>query len=287
MIDKPSPASGLILGYLRALSDCKWLALTIMVVSVGTAVSIALVLPPTFRAEAVLSPANHDSAGAGGIGELISRYSDVASLAGVSVPGGSGNESEAVATLSSRALLRAFIEESNLLPVLFPDAWDAATRSWKSDDAPTVWHGIREFQSRIMNVATDRRTGLVTLTIDWRDGAVAAEWASQLIARTNETLRRRTIEEGQNSIEHLNVEVERTTEVQLRNALYRLIETQLWRVTMATVTREYAFRVIDPPMPPAERFRPRRAQIALTGLMLGLVLVAGLVVFRANNRLRE
>jgi uncharacterized protein involved in exopolysaccharide biosynthesis len=278
-----------MLVYLRVLLDQKWLVLAIVAVSTGTAIAIALILPPTFRAEAVLSPVNHDVAGASGISELIGRYADVASLAGVPVGAGSADQYEAVATLSSRALLQAFIADNDLLPVLFPDAWDSGTKTWKgpTEAAPTLWHGIREFQSGIMNVATDRRTGLVTLTIDWRDPLVAADWANQLIARTNETLRNRAIAEGESSIEHLNVEIERTTEVQLRNALYRLMESQLWRVTMATVTREYAFRIIDPPMAPAERFRPQRAQIALTGLMLGLVLASGLVVFRANTQLRQ
>jgi uncharacterized protein involved in exopolysaccharide biosynthesis len=278
-----------MLVHLRVLLEQKWLVLAILAVSTGTAVGVAFVLPPTFRAEAVLSPVNHEAAGASRLSELASRYSDVASLAGLSFGSGSVDQYEAVATLGSHALLRAFIEENNLLPVLFPDAWDTEAKVWKTpaESAPTVWHGVREFQSGIMNVATDRRTGLVTLTIDWRDPQVAADWANQLIARTNETLRNRVIQEGDRTINHLNVEVERTTEVQLRNALYRLLESQLWRVTMATVTHEYAFRVIDPAMVPAERYRPRRAQIALTGFMLGSVLAAGLVVFRANSRMRE
>jgi uncharacterized protein involved in exopolysaccharide biosynthesis len=271
------------------LFELKWQVAATIALSTGAAIAVALLLPPTFRAEAVLSPTNHEAAGAGGVAELVSRYSDVASLAGVSLSSGSTDNYEAVATLNSRALLHAFITENNLLPVLFPDQWDAAGAVWKTppDDAPTVWHGIREFQSRIMTVSTDRRTGLVTLTIDWRDAQVAADWASQLIARTNETLRNRVIEEGESSIEHLNAEIERTHEVQLRSAIYRLIESQLWRVTMATVTREYAFRVIDPPMPPAERFRPNRAQIAVTGLIVGLILAAALVVFGANSRFRQ
>ena len=64
---------------------------------------------------------------------------------------------------------------------MFPGKWDAEKKKWKDrNDVPTDWEAFRMFDKNIRLVSVDRKSGLVTLTIDWKDPALAAAWANSL-----------------------------------------------------------------------------------------------------------
>jgi uncharacterized protein involved in exopolysaccharide biosynthesis len=64
--------------------------------------------------------------------------------------------------------------------------------------------------------------------------------------------------------------------VELRQALYTLIETEIKKVMIAQGSEEYAFKVIDPARVAEEKSSPRRALITLVGAFAGLML--GIVI---------
>ena len=60
-------------------------------------------------------------------------------------------------------------------------------QTWQvqSGEAPTMEDAYRLFDS-IRNVDEDIQTGLVTVTVDWSDPKLAAEWANGLVQDVNE-----------------------------------------------------------------------------------------------------
>ena len=230
-------------------------ALTIILVGaiVGAAafVSVSYMLPRECSASVTLLPVKSERPAAlnGAVGQL----SGLASLAGIGI-GNDDDRSEAIATLRSRALGSAFIEKYKLLPLIFQDKWDAASGRWRgndSEDVPTLNDGYRRFDREIRSVTEDRRTGIVTLTITWRDPIQAADWANELAARVNREMRDRAIGEARRSLDYLNRELDKTRIVAaLRNPIYRLIENRINTVMLANVRDEYAFRIIDRATPP-------------------------------------
>ena len=132
--------------------------------------------------------------------------------------------------LNSSNFTGRFIEDEKLLPVLFADRWDPAKGRWtveSPEDVPTLADGVRMFDRTIRSVQEDRRTGIVKLSIVWTDREVAAHWANLLVQRVNRDLRQRAIEESQASINYLNAELAKTNVIELREAIYRLLENQL------------------------------------------------------------
>jgi uncharacterized protein involved in exopolysaccharide biosynthesis len=91
-------------------------------------------------------------------------------------------------------------------------------------------------------------------------------------------LRQRAIDEAQASIDFLNAELTETSVVELRQALYRLLENQIKTVMFAKVRDQYAFKVIDPAVAPDadDVVRPRKRAMILLGAVFGGV--AGLLV---------
>ena len=267
-------------------------ALTIILVGaiVGAAafVSVSYMLPREYSASVTLLPVKSERPAAlnGAVGQL----SGLASLAGIGI-GNDDDRSEAIATLRSRALGSAFIEKYKLLPLIFKDKWDAASGRWRgndSEDVPTLNDGYRRFDREIRSVTEDRRTGIVTLTITWRDPIQAADWANELAARVNREMRDRAIGEARRSLDYLNRELDKTQIVELRNPIYRLIENRINTVMLANVRDEYAFRIIDRATPPDsdDYSRPLHWLFALAGATLG-ALVGAAVVFRRRMKKRD
>lgn len=262
-----------LLEYWRVVWKYKVMILTITILSTLLAVVLALVTTPVYRAELLMGPADAKDNSGGVLGNLASQYSGLASLAGIDLGGSRASVSEAVATLESQAFTRQFIEEQNLLPALFPKRWDSKKRQWRVEagaKTPTLRDGTRIFQE-IENVRLDRTTGLVTLSIDWTDREQASRWANLLVERVNELLRARAISEAQESLKYLNKELAQTSVVELRQAIYRLIEIQINKIMLANVRSEYAFKVIDPApvLGEEDRIWPRRSLMVMIGFLIG------------------
>jgi uncharacterized protein involved in exopolysaccharide biosynthesis len=158
------------------------------------------------------------------------------------------------------------------MPVLFADDWDAASRQWKGDpeDAPTHWDAYELF-SDVRSVQEDRKTGLVTLTVDWQDPQQAAVWANELVARANSRLQQDAIEEGQKAIAFLQQQLGQAGAIEVRQALYSLIEAETKKVAIAHARKEFAFKVIDPAVAPRRKVKPQRRLIVVAGFLIGLI----------------
>jgi len=132
----------------------------------------------------------------------------------------------------------------------------------------------------VRSIARDRKTGLVTFSIDWRDRQQALEWNHKLVAMLNEDMRGRAMTDADNYIRYLESELGTTTLVDTRLAVSRLLEAQVKQRMMAKVTREYAFRIVDSGMVPDadDPVRPQKLKMFLLGPAIGLVLGMGYVL---------
>ena len=252
-----------------------------VLVFAALAAAASFVMTPRWRAQVVIVPVKGDDM-RGVLSSALGQLGGLASLAGLGSSGG-GNKEENLQFLSSRGFLRSFIEEENLLPVLFAKKWDATKGRWNvddPDDVPTIADGVRYMDSKVRSVQEERRTGIVTLSIVWKDPVVAARWANLMVERANRDLRARAIGDAEASKAYLNAELAKTDVVELRQSVYRLIENQIKTIMLASVRPDYAFRIIDPAVPPDldEKIRPKRTVMTVLGALAG-------GVFPARDRL--
>jgi uncharacterized protein involved in exopolysaccharide biosynthesis len=133
--------------------------------------------------------------------------------------------------------------------LIFHERWDAPRNTWNTEDAPTRLDAWEVFDQSIRSLESND-SGIYTLAIEWRDPEQAAVWANSLIERVNERIRAQAIREADESIGYLNAELEQTNIIGVEQAVYRLIENQVNRIMLANVRKEYAFRIVDPAIPP-------------------------------------
>lgn len=245
----------------------RWFAITLGSGILGSA--IALLIPPTYRAEAVLTVVpDTGKSGQGALGQV----SGLADLAGISLPA-SNNRSEALATLVSRALIMRYIEEKNLLPILFENKWDAKNAKWENPDkAPTLWNGWNYFLNKLYEVKEDKKNGTITVAVEWTSAELAATWVNDLVAHTNAHIRERTIQASEKNLQYLQGQLAETSMVEMQQAIYRLMENELKQTMVAKGTEEYILRVIDPAFPPGKKNWPNIPLFVFLSLLFGAVL---------------
>lgn len=278
---------------LRELLSVLWqqrLLLIVPALVLAAAVcALALVLPKEYTAKTVLSSVedNSGSFGGGGLGSMVSQYTGLASLAGISMPQDQKKE-EAIALLKSTSLTEEFIREKNLLPILYRRRWDPVRRQWRQGERiPTLWQGSQYFKRKIMAVTDDAKTGLIELDVTWSDPVVAAQWANGLVQLTNKYSQQKAVGVAKRHIDFLNQKAQQTPYVDEREGIFAIMESQLTNEMIAEGTDEYALNVIDPAFAPEKPDYPRPVLWTSLGLLGGLAIGCLIVLIRHNLGMPE
>lgn len=255
-----------LLELIRTLLQAWKTIVGITILCAGLAVTYALYAQEVFKAETLLAPAQEEKSGAS---SALSQFGGLAAMAGVTIPADSNIE-RVLATLESRVFLKKFIEEKSLLPIIFEDFWDAASNSWEllvGQEAFIPKDGIATIRGAI-EVDQDK-SGLITLSISWKDPEVAAQWANDLVKQLNEQLREQAIADSKKRVGYLEQELAKTTLQDMRAVLYNLLESEKQKAMLANVNEDFALEVIDPALAPETREKPKRKLIVALGVVCG------------------
>ena len=277
----------------------KWLISAVTGLAAAISVVVALSLPNIYTASALLAPA--ESSG-GGLSGLMKQYGGLASLAGVSLPGGEeGSRAQlGMQLMKSRAFIGNFVERRDILPELMAveswdagsgdivfdsESYDAASKTWVRDveppklAKPSAQEAHKAF-AEVLGVSEDKQTGYVTVSIDHESPIVAAQWVNWLVEDVNAAVKAQDVSEAEKSIEYLKQQVANTSLADLQAMFFELIQSQTETVMLAEVRPEYVFKTIDPAVVPEEKSKPSRALICVLGTLLGGMLGVVIVLIR-------
>ena len=238
----------------------------------------AFVIEPVYESTVTMISADRGDANLD-IGGSLQGLSGLAQIDLSPFVGSGGVKQEALAILKSRGFVSKFIEQRNLMPVLF-DKEDFAVRN--PEKIPTLQDAYEEFSEDILDIREDIVEKTIRLRIYWKDPTAGADWANSLVAEINSHMRKDTIEETRKSIAYLEQVLPNTEIIQVQQAIYKLIQTQIHKGMLAETREDYAFKVIDPAVPAdSDRFvRPRRVLIVLSASVLGLLIAGFSVIWR-------
>jgi uncharacterized protein involved in exopolysaccharide biosynthesis len=266
-----------------------WLLASGMLLAVIAGI-IAFTMTPIYRAKVVLVPTSTERGGLdGGLGAALGQLGGLASMAGLNLGNGAIDKEEALAVLRSQQFTQRFIDDLGLMPELFAEKWDAAAGTWRKDvKPPTPGKAYRLFDRTIRAVTQDKKTGLVTLQVEWRDRNKAALWANELVERLNAEMRSRAIATSDASVGYLEKELNATSVVSTREAINRLIEAQIKQRMLANVSQEYSFRIADRAIAPDadDKVRPKRLVMVILGFCIGTVVGGAAILLLASMRAR-
>jgi uncharacterized protein involved in exopolysaccharide biosynthesis len=267
-----------IRGAFRDVLRHKWLVAAATLVCGVAGTAYAFLAPQWFRAEVVMIPVTQKSPlSTSSLGEI----GGLASLAGLDL--GGGGDQESMAALRSRAFAAEFIAARNLIPVLFADDWDPVHGKWNSSDPdkqPDMRKAVEYFDEKVRTVGEDKKSGVVTIAVQWKDRSLAADWANDLARLINARMRKRALEESERNVDYLQHEIAAANIVSLQQSIGRVLESELQKLMMARGSEEYAFKIIDPAVAPRKRYSPQRALVVIMSTIAGALLSIGFVLLR-------
>lgn len=184
---------------------------------------------------------------------------------------GQVTQEEALAILTSRRFLENFVEERQLLSVLFADSWDNRSNTWIADieEVPQNSDGFK-LLSGALEISFD--ASLITVEFTYGEKEIVAYLLNDLIDEVNSFIRNRSIVDSGKNINFLKNEIANTQLAGSQEMLYRLVETEIQSIMLANTRQDYAFKIIDPAVEPIHPAGPNRKLIVIIGTMLGFTL---------------
>lgn len=256
------------------LAARRWWLIASVLLFTGAFTAAAFLMTPVYRSATILAPAG-EARMSGGLGSALGQLGDIASLAGLNVGSNSAETEETLAVLRSREFTESFIKDKGLVKEFFASKWDAANSRWNvpENKVPTLGQAYKYFDKKVRTIVSDKKTGLITLQIDWRDRDESAEWANELVRRLNAEMRTRAIARANASVGYLEKEFGTTSTIETREAIGRLMEAQIKQRMVANVSEDYAFRVVDRAMASDkdDPEKPKKLLLVIAGFLIGTV----------------
>jgi len=293
-----------LLEILKVIWRGKKLVIWIVLACTFAIAFISLFLTNIYTARAVLKP-NSQSQAQGRFSSLALQYGGIANLAGIAMPSQTSS-SEIVNLLESNILSKEIIETHHLLPILFPDKWDAAKKTWKKPGfnpltllaklrpgqpgaarkepgIPDVQDGIRELK-KITTIDYDSKDDIITISADFPDPDIAARIVSYSIATLNDHMSSEAKRIAVVNKAYLEKQLQETTDSLVQQKIYNLIAEKIETIMMAEVKEGFAFKILDPPMAPDMKSKPKRAVMVVVTFVISLFLGICVVLVRENIR---
>ena len=153
--------------------------------------------------------------------------------------------------------------------------YDTETKKWlvENNDTgevgpPSSWKLFKSFSERL-EVSEDKKTGLVSVSIEYYSPQIAKEWLDMFVAAINAHMQERQVERVTNNINYLQAQIEQTSITEMREVFYKIVEEQTKNKMLAEASPDYVFVTVSPSMVPEEKSQPQRALICILGTFLG------------------
>jgi len=272
---------------INAVNVHRWFIIITVFIAGMISVSAALYLPNKYKSDTLVAPVSSDNTSA--LAGLASQFGGLASMAGINLSGGGDDKSIlALEVLKSRKFLMKFVTDNNLAKdILAASDWDEkadqiiydqeiySNNQWvrsppKSRPViPTPLEVYEEFLSKNLRVSEDEDTGYYRIAVIHYSPVWAKDVLEKLMLALNQTVKQSDISEADKSIAYIEKSLAATTNADMMNVFFQLIEQQYQVKMLASVKADYVFKTVDPPIIAEEKDSPSRALICIIGVLLG------------------
>ena len=223
-------------------------------------------------------------------------------MAGISLPssGGADKTSLAIETIKSRTFFKDLINKNNILPHLMAaqsydpitkkiifnnEVYNSDTKEWLKDEnnltfKPSYLQAYEIYRSMV-SVTLNKDTGYLVISTISISPIFAEKLLSLIIEETNELTRNKDLIESDKAMKYLVNLSSQTTNNSVKNAINKIIESQLETQMLANINKDYLLQSLDPPYIPEIKFAPSRSSIAILGTVTGFIISIFLVLLNS------
>jgi LPS O-antigen subunit length determinant protein (WzzB/FepE family) len=255
---------------IESLLKKKWIIVSTTLIFSIFSVFYSLQLPNIYKSEAVLAPVDSSS----GLNNIADSYGGLASLAGFNVSNPVSKTQEGIKILESYRFFHELLGIVNIKPDLLavsewnkeenfieydPEKYNAKEYTWltKSSSGEIKEPSFQEAYGKFDSIFDIKNSeGFIYLSIEHESPYFARDLLVSIIETINKLVKNEEKQKALNSIDFLNKQI---------------IQNQTQTVMLAEASKEYLFKVIDPPIAPEQRYKPQRKIICIFGAILGLI----------------
>jgi len=267
-------------------SGKKLIIMTTLLFAIASVI-YALSLQNIYKSEAILSLAE----GQASQNSSLSKYSGLASMAGIDLPSAGQNKGALVIeTVRSRDFLKHLLTFNQVLPslmapkdfdvkssVLFFDeeVYSFESKKWNRKvkapfkPKPSPLESHEEYIKNVLEIGQNKKTQFITIAIKHISPVFAKEFLDLIIVELNTTLRQKDLVESSQALNYLQEQSVKTTNLGVKNSINSLIKRQLEIKMMANIREDYVVELIETPFQPEKKFEPKRAIICIMITSLG------------------
>lgn len=222
-------------------------------------------MEPTFASKTTVMPPGSSSGGAAAA--LAGQFGGLASLAGISLPGGAG--AKPMAYLQSETLQNTLIDRFDLV------------KRYKSE----LKADARKSLAGLVKISEDKKTGLISIEVTDKDPAFAAQLANAHVEELQKILNQKALEDARIRRKFLEQQIEEASKKPYQSPLVRdtvlqglIRQFETTRIEEAGADTSARIQQVDVAQAPERKSGPKRALIAvITTLAAGFALL--LLVF--------
>jgi uncharacterized protein involved in exopolysaccharide biosynthesis len=259
----------------------------------------SLSLPNIYSSQSILKIA--DESASNSFSSMASDFSGLATLAGINLPSGGGDESDyAIELLKSKEFVKHISNfdgvKENIMAIKEYDQktksivydnniYDAKNKEWIRNPpagrfkVPSYLE-LHEEISKVMNISKDRKTGFIKISFEHQSPYFAYDFLDLVIRELNQITKKINMDASQSSLDYLYSELPKINERDVRDSMNNLIESQLKIQMLANVRSDYMLKTIDAPYIPEIKSKPSRSIICIIGTLVGFILSMIFVLIR-------
>lgn len=261
----------------------------------------AISLPNIYKSSTLITANNQNTSMSSRM--MGSQLGGLASLAGISIPGGAGEDKSIIAieTMKSQKFFADYIYDKIIVELM-------ATKEWIQKDnelvidaeiyntSKNIWvrnvasplskkPSIQEAHNAFMRIfdLEEKDPPFYEISVVHQSPFIAMQWNKLIMESINNAMRIYDVSSSEKSIKFLMEELKKNNQVVLNDVFASLIEQQTQQMMLANVNEEYVLRTIDPAIASELRESPKRKIIVILGLIFGFLLSL-LFIFVKNYR---
>jgi uncharacterized protein involved in exopolysaccharide biosynthesis len=276
-------------GTLLARFRAPWWKVSALSFLTGTVTLLVLfLLPNLYESSATVVPTTEDGKPNFALGALASSF-------GLTM-GGPTKIEDLESLFKSRELTARVFREHNLWPLVFPDSFDPATGKLRpgwgerisgvrpEPIPPGDWDALRAVEKRL-KVSVSRKLGTLSVSFECRSAAGSRDVVSYYLEEAKNRLQEKALERAIRNKGFLEIHISRTVDPIIRERLYTLYSQEVEKEMLARNREQFGFTVLDPPMVPDRKSRPKRSMNAVGATLFSFPFWAWLLA-RARRRSR-
>jgi uncharacterized protein involved in exopolysaccharide biosynthesis len=162
------------------------------------------------------------------------------------------------------------VEKYKLMPELFEKQWDPLKKDWKENPGPTLQDAYKLMTKKMLTVARDRKTDVLTIKFDNEDPRFAKIMTEHYLTELSESLREDTLEDAAENEKFLQQQLEQTSDPLLKVKISELLAKEIEKETFARAQKYYSFIVLDPPVAQDldKKVKPKRSLICILSVIV-------------------